>query len=255
MKATILLLFLIWKWQPDIVIRHDKADSDFQNLARQFESKLCHLNLGRGVPDGEGTLIHRHWVLTAAHCAVDLQKKLDKRENHFVTIAGVEHRVDRVILHERWIENEAYDIALVHIEEPSMRGEIVKIYTDKNELGQLVYVAGLGDKGTGVTGITGNDNKLRAATNRVDEATDFWLKWAFDNPATNPGKATELEGISGPGDSGGPAFINVQGETYIVGISSGQSARNSNGKEGVYGVVEYYTRVSMYVDWIKKNMN
>ena len=59
-----------------------------------------------------------------------------------------------------------------------------------------------------------------------------------------------MEGISGPGDSGGPAFIFVAGKGYLAGISSGQSTRATKGKEGVYGVREYYVRVSSYVNWI-----
>lgn len=252
MKTVIMILIFSGIFFPPIIIRHDKNDVDYQNLAKQFEKKICHLNLGKNVPDGAGTLIHTNWVLTAAHCAIEIQDKLVRDENHFVTIADEQHQVDKVIIHENWADNEAYDIALLHITQASTKGETVKIYTGKDELNKVVYVVGMGDTGNGANGITGNDSKLRAATNKVDEATDFWLKWTFDNPETNPDKATELEGISGPGDSGGPAFIINHGDIYIVGISSGQSTRNSNGKEGVYGVLEYYTRVSMYVDWIEK---
>lgn len=71
----------------------------------------------------------------------------------------------------------------------------------------------------------------------------------IDSPESD--KVTKLEGISGPGDSSGPAFIQM-GETYaLAGISSAQSTRATGGVEGLYGVTEYYTRVSSYVDWIE----
>jgi secreted trypsin-like serine protease len=81
-------------------------------------------------------------------------------------------------------------------------------------------------------------------------ATTDYLVWGFENPGSEPDAVTRLEGISGPGDSGGPALINVAGEYLIVGISSGQSTGATNGLEGRYGVTEYYTRVSTYADWI-----
>jgi hypothetical protein len=254
MNLPIAILTFHWCLSVFIIIRHDKSDADYQQLSRQFEKNICHLNLGKNVPDGEGTVIHPNWILTAAHCAIDAQKKLDKNEEHFVTIMNVRHKVDKVIIHERWTENPAYDIALIHITVKSETADPVNIYNGNDELNKLVYVVGLGDMGDGKNGIKGNDGKLRAATNKVDEATDFWLKWRFDNPETNPDRATEFEGISGPGDSGGPALIRKDDKLYIVGISSGQSTRNTNGKEGVYGVIEYYTRVSKYVDWIKEKM-
>ena len=104
--------------------------------------------------------------------------------------------------------------------------------------------------GTGLTGPEGNDGRFRAATNRVDEATDAYLVWEFEDPRKRPEKTTRLEGISGPGDSSGPAFIQVDGEYLIAGISSGQSTSATGGREGLYGVTEYYTRVSAYLEWI-----
>jgi len=71
----------------------------------------------------------------------------------------------------------------------------------------------------------------------------------FDS--TESENTTELEGVSGPGDSGGPAFIDLDDVRYIVGVSSNQQ---DNGKEGVYGVTEYYARISFYKKWIEKNI-
>lgn len=59
-----------------------------------------------------------------------------------------------------------------------------------------------------------------------------------------------LEGISGPGDSGGPAFLEIDGVIFLAGVSSWQDNRAQGGRQGVYGVLEYYARVSSYVGWI-----
>ena len=56
-----------------------------------------------------------------------------------------------------------------------------------------------------------------------------------------------------PGDSGGPALLEKDGTLLIAGISSGQDNR-AQGKEGVYGVLEYYTRVSAYAQWIDETI-
>jgi hypothetical protein len=91
------------------------------------------------------------------------------------------------------------------------------------------------------------DKIIRAATNRIDATEEQWILFKFDHPASE--NTTELEGVSGPGDSGGPAFVDVAGERYIIGVSSHQLG---NGKQGVYGVTEYYARISFYKHWIEE---
>ena len=59
-----------------------------------------------------------------------------------------------------------------------------------------------------------------------------------------------LEGVSGPADSGGPAFLDGVADPVLVGVSSGQSTRAAEGP-GRYGVIEYYVRVSRYLTWIE----
>ena len=61
---------------------------------------------------------------------------------------------------------------------------------------------------------------------------------------------TPLEGISGDGDSGGPALLTAEETLYVAGISSYQD-ENSYGL-GTYGVKEYYVRVSQYAGWIEQ---
>jgi len=72
--------------------------------------------------------------------------------------------------------------------------------------------------------------------------------------STLPGDAgvTALEGISGEADSGGPAYIELEGVLFTIGVSSHQDARPAGRKRGTYGVLEYYSRVSYFADWIRE---
>lgn len=226
-----------------IIIRHDTEDEVHRELAERFPS-LVHLNL----PDGEAVLIRPGWVLTAAHVGVEVTP------GHALTIGGVDVDAAEVILHPNWSDGGANDIALIRLDRRVQHVQPVGVYRERDEKGQLIYVVGQGDTGTGESGPQGNDGQVRAATNRVDEATEFWLKFRFDDPRADPTAVTELEGISGPGDSGGPAYFELDGIQYVVGVSSGQSTRATGGREGVYGVTEYYTRVSSYITWIAEVM-
>ena len=59
---------------------------------------------------------------------------------------------------------------------------------------------------------------------------------------------TPLEGVSGPGDSGGPALIESPGVSKLAGLSVASSGR----PPGTYGNLEFYSRVSLDVDWIQE---
>ena len=249
--TTIAYFFYLDEFQQmQIIIRHDKSDTEFIKIAEKFEKTICHLNL----PDCEGTIIDDQWVISAAHCSIEIQEKLNAGKKHFVLIDGIEIQVDRVIIHRNWKNDKAYDIALLHLIKKPDNVIQADLYVDEDEVDNIVYLVGKGDKGNGLTGIDGNDGKLRGATNRVEEATKFWLKWTFDSPDTPTKYLTKYEGISGPGDSGGPAFIVKNDKIYIAGISSGQSTKNTGGIEGVYGVKEYYTRISQHIGWIHRKM-
>jgi hypothetical protein len=227
-----------------VIVRHDRDDALYDRLGQQLAG-ICHLNLQRegAPPDGEGVLIDTQWVLTAAHVGAQIPT------GHLLTVIGpdtaVEVEADEVFLHPEW-DDGPHDIALVRLQRPIDEVDPVPIYRRRNEAGKTITIGGTGDFGTGQTGPTTNDGKLRAATNLVDQVSDDWLKFRFDEP----GRATELEGISGPGDSGGPALLDEGDSRFVAGVSSGQSTRDTGGREGVYGVREYYTRVSSYQGWI-----
>ena len=227
-----------------IIRRHDRPDSAYVALATHYPS-VAHLNLPTptGASDGEGTLIDPRWVLTAAHVAVEVGK------GHDITIGGETYLSDTVIIHPKYEVGGANDLALVRLERQVKHVEPTPVYTGEEEVGRVLTIVGYGDNGTGLTGPVANDHQVRAATNRIDEADLEWLKFLFD-PPDSP-NATPLEGVAGPGDSGGPGFIEIDGNRFLAGVASGQNTRATDGHRGRYNVTEYYVRVSSYVGWIE----
>ncbi len=231
-----------------IITRHDRSDEEYIEFARELPvtSAIVKFN----ATDLAGTLINSEWILSAAHVAeyIEAGQKLILGEDSL--------EVERVVIHPGWLENgRPEDIALIKLTKAVSGVPPVYLYRDRSEAGKEVVIVGNGDFGTGLTGPEGNDGLMRAATNRVDESTDDYLVWQFEDPRENPGEATDLEGISGPGDSSGPAFIRKGNDYFIAGISSGQSTSATGGREGLYGVTEYYTRVSTYIGWIEETVS
>jgi hypothetical protein len=145
-----------------------------------------------------------------------------------------------------------FDVALVRLKLPVPGIEPALLSKGREQVGSMVTFVGRGGFGTGVAGVRGEDRRLRAATNRIDAVTDSDLVFRFDKPGDS--QVTELEGISGPGDSGGAAFQEVDGKLFVVGISSWQDTRPSGRVQGVYGVIEHYVRVAPHYEWLMRTM-
>lgn len=221
-----------------IIIRHDRDDSKYLELGRRYPA-ICFV--GR---DGEGTLIAPQWVLTAAHVVEAMPK--DARSVRFET---ADYPVEKVIIHSSWKQGGPHDVALMKLSRPVEGIAPVALYTDTDEVGKTVTFVGRGDTGTGLTGPKTMDKKKRAATNKIENADKEWLYFTFDDPS----RATDLEGISGPGDSGGPALIEKDGRLYNAGVSVwGRPGKNGR---GTYGATEGYVRVSSYKNWITSVMS
>jgi V8-like Glu-specific endopeptidase len=245
---------------PAIVVRHDRDATLFEQLGREYPSTaMLRHGDGKDGLGGEGTLINRNWVLTAAHVAADLGP------GDPVTILGKIYKIGRVVIYPDWHQDAdmPVDLALIRLTASVTDVVPARAYTGTDELGMVATLVGRGQQGTGLTGPLPDEGTLRAATNRVDSTLDvfpgtaargqypaegFQLRFTFDAPG-DP-NATDLEGICGGGDSGGPAYIKKRNVLYVIGVSSGQDARPANRQVGHYGVFEYYTRVSHFANWI-----
>lgn len=242
---ALFLAPLLWLLAPapalSIVMRHDVKEQEFLDLGARYPATVS-LKRQERERGAEGTLVAPSWVLTAAHVAHSL------RPGDVAVVAGHDHGIAAIVKHPDWGSDADMqaDIALVRLSEPVSGVEPAALYTESDEEGQEIVFVGRGGQGTG---LTGEDGQVRGATNKVEKAGETWLRFRFDAPG-DPG-VKRLEGISGPGDSGGPALLERDGHLFVIGVSSGQDAKEAGGKAGHYKVLEHYTRVSRFAPWLR----
>jgi secreted trypsin-like serine protease len=250
--SAMLACLAAFAWVPAqaMVIRHDRDDRQYIELAKKFPATVIfHVkNSGNGM-DGMGTLIDARWVLTAGHIVAEL------KPGDFAEIGGSRYEIEELVQQPLWHGIKSWDdvqndIALVRLR-TAVRGiEPALLYTKSDEAGFTLTLVGAGRFGNGLTGPTFDDLTMRAATNRVLRVEGTQLVFRFDAP--DDPDVTPLEGISGDGDSGGPAYLESNGKLYVVGVGSAQDARPVGRKLGHYGVLELYPRVSAFVPWIRQ---
>lgn len=219
-----------------IIIRQDTPDEKYIELGTKFPA-VCSFGTR-----GDGVLVARRWVLTASHVGRSLKPDRDKAR-----FGDREFGIKRIVQHPEGKPSgnrpPEVDLALVEVDEDVEGIEPVALYRDRDELGKTITIVGHGDFGNGQTGPSRRtDGTRRAATNVITDAGPRRLFFIFDAP---PG-GTALEGVAGPGDSGGPAFIEKDGKLHVGGVS----VASAEGKPGRYGVTEVYMRVSSYAGWI-----
>jgi len=229
-------------------MRHDVPEQRFLELATHYAAAV-HVRPANG-DNAEGTLVASRWVLTAAHVASAVGP------DDLIVAGGKSYQVERVFIHPDFHElvmaDLPYDIALIRLKRAVTGIRPVLLFSGHEQIGSVVTFVGRGGFGTGATGVRGEDGRLRAATNRIDAVTEKDLQFRFDAPGDE--HPTELEGISGPGDSGSAAFQEIDGKLHVIGVSSWQDTRPTNRVQGAYGVIEHYVRVAPHYEWLTRTM-
>ncbi len=223
-----------------IIIRDDLDDSDYVVNDSDYPALVDLIERG----DCIGTLVHESYLLTVAHCAADLDA------GDSLSVNGTEYTVAEIILHPEWNQRrDEYDIALVRFAEPVTGVTPLPIYRGGNETGSLLTLVGRGVTNTGLRGERGanDDGKLRRCTNIISSVDEHFIEIRFERPGEDG--ITPLEGVGAAGDSGCPAFIEIDGIYYIAGLNSwGDGPRGV--RVGQYGAFDYQTRVTQYLEWL-----
>ncbi len=208
---------------PDIVYRSDETDATAQGLSNQPEFSGCgYLYNGANNELGTGTAIAANWVLTAKHVVTGYTTATFHAANGQV-IAGTVYT------------DTATDMALIQLNSPlvTTSGQSytpVALITPNlpgtpkvQPVGPLIWNVGYGNYGTYGGTVNDLDLKRRGGTNVVDSYGNSFLYFSNNNTS-----GTEFECSTGPGDSGGPMYLQtgyqwrVAAEVYGAGSSGFQ---------------------------------
>lgn len=261
LRLLLLLLIAVSSSANAVVTRHDVDDAKYRVPVSEFPA------LADMPGEGHGVLIAPQWVVTAAH-AIMWQSAINQ-----VVINGKARDVENVVIHPGYkapsqgLINQALasgeailvvvalaasdDIALVKLKQPVTDVAPVALYESSDEPGQTIKIVGKGATGTGATGHSSkgrNRTDLRRAFNKITSAQGRWFCYVFDEPST----ALPLEGITGNGDSGGPALIQFKDQWLLAGLSSWKVVQGHavKARQGLYGQTNCAVRLSHYNKWI-----
>jgi hypothetical protein len=181
-------------------------------------------------------------ILTAAHVVSGVKSCIFTLNEFSV------HCIENCIVHIDFDASQfgIADIAIGHSKTSFDLKFYPLLYDTEDEDGKLCCIAGYGYSGTFISGSKKYDRIKRAGSNFIDKIDKNLL---ICSPSKrNEKDFTSLEFFIASGDSGGGLFI----DNKLAGINSCVMAVKKI-PESKYGEESGHTRISKFIDWIRKN--
>lgn len=187
-------------------------------------------------------LIKSNWLLTAGHI-------VSHGSDHYIVYKDKNINIDKIILPDNFDSNNVgkKDIAICHLSSSVDLEKYPELYDTSDEIGKVSGLAGYGSNGTFSTGFNNHDNLKRGGSNIIDKIENDLLVCSVLNPPH-----TKMEFLIAVGDSGGGLFINQK----LAGIHSCIWNYGKNNKpKSTYSTQSGHTRISIFKEWILKNID
>lgn len=177
-----------------------------------------------------GTLIAPNAVLTAAHCVEGNASGMS------FDVGGKSYSVEKAVIHPEYETAKDIDLAVMILSENVTGVDPMEINRTAPKVGQVLTLVGFGATGTPQSGHNGDFGVKHVGQTPIDNVDATHIRWNYDNAS---------ESNTAPGDSGGPAFVTVNGQEVIAGVTSGGSQENAG-----LGDESFDVRVDAFANWI-----